>query len=334
MARPAGKNSIAVFLAAVLLFGGGLSFALETGTQQQTEKSIYARLRLDSILKTRSDSGLLAYYNDKNEPANFRAQALETILKDRPPPLSTSERILLQNGLAAPEPEIRTISARLIGTLKETALIRQVLEMADSDPDPGVKAEALITTRPWTKISHLYFLEKAVESESLKVRVEGVNSLGNLSAGELNPAIVGRVETFMGQGNPPELRKAAMGALYVWKRLEWEDLRDTMLDPGAPEGLRIYAMELSDKLPQALRVRMDLLRDVATSETSLRFVWQAFRRIKNTIKNDLDLNRSLAKLLSTTTQSNTAVDEIANYLKAQGYTLLRRDDGGWLVRGI
>lgn len=333
MARSAGKYSIAVFLAAVLLFGGGLSFALE-GDSQQTEKAVQARLRLDSILKSRSGADLLAYYTDSKEPACFRALALEAILKDRPTPLSTSERILLQNGLAAPESEIRTICARLIGTLKETALIRQVLEMADSDPDPGVKAEALITTRPWTKISHLYFLEKAVENDSLKVRVEGVNSLANLSAGELNPSIVGRVETFMGPGNPPELRKAAMGALYVWKRLEWEDLRDTMLDPGAPEGLRIFAMELSDKLPQALRVRMELLRDVATSETSLRFVWQAFRRIKNTIKNDLDLNRSLAKLLSTTTQSNTAVDDIANYLKAQGFTLLRRDDGGWLVRGI
>jgi hypothetical protein len=93
-------------------------------------------------------------------------------------------------------------------------------------------------------------------------------------------------------------------------------------------------MELSDRLPQALRVRLDLLRDVATSDSSLRFVWQAFRRIKGTIKNDQDLNKSLAKTLTGTSQSNTAVDEIAGYLKAQGITVMRRDDGGWSVRGI
>ncbi|TLN19752.1 hypothetical protein FDZ71_04765, partial [bacterium] len=227
MAKEKARTKIlASGLAVLALLAGAANCRAQAADPQRAEKLLMERLKLKSLLEEKHEARLLSFYADKAEPAPLRALALEAVFSPKAFPLSVTDRATLSEALLNPEPQVRLMAAKLIGRIKETNLIRQVLELADLDPDPEVKAEALVSARPWTRLTHLYFLEKAVESESEKVRVEAVNSLASLSAVELNPAMMAKVRSFSRPGQPDSLRKAAIGALYRWKSLEWGDLRE------------------------------------------------------------------------------------------------------------
>ena len=145
-----------------------------------TKASIDAHMEFDSIISTGDEPALMAFYEDKSKPAHYRAAALEVLFEGKRAPISGRDRAFLVNLLSDNDHEIRYMAAKIVGKVKEKYLVRQVLQLVVDDPAYTVRAQALVATRRWTKLTHLFFLEKALEDPSGKVRKEGIVSVGSL----------------------------------------------------------------------------------------------------------------------------------------------------------
>lgn len=292
--------------------------------------AVDAELEIERIIAKKEMAKIFAYFSDRTRPPNHRARAVRAYFTAKASPLQTADRDALASLLKDAEGPVRMAGAQMVGDLKEQALSRQVLELAASDADQNVRLAALIAVRPWTRLTHLYFLEGALDSRFENVQAEAVRSIALLSRSEVQPALVTRIERLLAPPNPPLVRRAALDALKVWGRLEWETLRQIIADGDTADSLRIYAIELSDGLPEAVSLRAPTLIDLVNRETSINIGWWAFRRLRAVARNDRAFVGGLARLLGSTTQYNTATAEMAGFLRTVGMKAEYRQ-GGWKV---
>jgi len=286
-----------------------------------------------SIISSGDKAAVEGFFKDKSKPPHYRAQALEVLFRGKRAPISGRDRAFLVSLLSDPDHEIRYMAAKIVGDVKEKYLVRQVLQLVVDDPDYTVRAQALIATRRWTMLTHLFFLEKALEDQNSKVRKEGIKSVGNLKVGALPPAVISRIEGISATDPAPEVRWAALDALMAWRRLTWDSISGLILDDNASEALRIHAIELSDNLPYAQKARLNALRDILLREQSIPLIWTAFQRVNVYLTDDPVVDDGLAELLKQTPLENSATVAIARHLKSRGY-FVERKDGSWYVRRI
>lgn len=292
--------------------------------------AVAAELEIERLILGGDQAKLAAYFSDKAKPAAHRARAARAYFKNRKPPLSSADRGLLVDFLSSTESSLRIEGAMLVGELKEQPLAKQVLVLAAEDPEEAVRLAALYAARPWTKMTHLYYLEGALNAPSEKVRAEAIKSIAMLSTNELQLGLISRISTFLQPSNSTEVRHAALDAMRRWGRLEWETLKQMMGDPATAESLRIYAIELSDGVAEAHAERNPVLMDIIKRESSIPLAWYAFRRLKEVARSDRSFVTSVAKLLSGVTQFNSATSEMATFLRSEGIKAEYKE-GAWTI---
>lgn len=294
--------------------------------------AVAADLEFRVLIAQADATKLQNYYQDLTRPDVLRARALRAIFRPKAGDFTADERVRLIAAMADRGSAVRIAAIQIIGQSKDQSLARQVLQIAAEDADTGVRVEAIRSARPWTRLSHLYFLETALNAESQEVRAEAVLSLGELQVRELSPALVEQVLKAARSDSSSLVRMAALDTLHAWRRLNWEMLRGMILDVTAPESLRVRALELSDDLPEAVQERPQLLVDLVGRESSVALAWGAFQRAKHSARNDRTFTQGLSTFLSNTGQRNAATEEIATFLRTTG---LRVDYsvGVWSVVG-
>ncbi len=300
------------------------------GSDSEVSEAVRAELDLQRILERGDEAELLAFYHDSTRPGPHRARTLRAVFDAKAGPLPSGERLVLIEALKDPAPAVRIAACQIVGALREQVLARQVLEMAADDPDEQVRLAALLGARPWTRLTHLYFLEAALSSKAENVRAEAIRSIAILKMREVSPALMERVSSLVGGENPPQVRRAALDALNGWNRLDWEMLRNVVADSTAPTGLRIYALQLSDKLADAVKLRTPALIDMMESETSVTIGWHIFSRLKSVARSNRKFVTGLSKLLDNATVNNAATDDMAGYLRSTGYNVTF-EEGAWKV---
>lgn len=315
---------------ALAALAAGTVCAAPLAPATQAGRAVVAQLEVDKLLTGGDPVKLLGYLKNRTNSAKHRAASLNAIFAAKTQPLNDDDRKTLSDALLDVEPAVRTQAVRLVGRFNEVELGRQVLELAANDRDQWVRLTALVAVRPWTRLTHLYFLEGALASKSDLVRAEAVTSIALLSSREVEPRLIARIAKMSDPSNPPAVRRASLHAMKSWGMLDWETLRQVIADQEAGETLRIDAIELSDTVAEAVNLRTPTLIDIVTRESSINLAWYAFRRLKNTARNDRVFVQGLAKLLAGTPLYNTATSDMAIFLKNVGVRSVYRD-GGWEV---
>lgn len=292
--------------------------------------AVDAELEIERILAKGDMAKVRDYFTNKQKPGNHRARALRAYYSGKKTPLSAQDSQVLGDQLIDIEGPVRMAAAQMVGDLKELGLSRQVLELAANDRDQNVRLVAIMAVRPWTRLTHLYFLEGALGAKSEVVQAEAIRSITLLSAREVQPALVDRIQSMVSSSHPPIVRRAALDAMKIWGRADWEMLRNIIADADTPESLRAYAVEVSDSIPEAVLERTPTLIDIVLRETSINLGWWAFRRLKSVARNDRVFIQGLSRLLSSTTQYNTATAEMASFLRSSGIRAEFKQ-GGWKV---
>lgn len=306
--------------------GGAVARAPLTGVGVAVD----AELEIERILAKGDMAKVRDYFTNGQKPGNHRARALRAYYSAKKTPLGQEDGKILGDQLIDIEAPVRMASAQMVGDLKEQALSRQVLELAANDRDQNVRLVALMAVRPWTRLTHLFFLEGALGAKSEVVQAEAIRSISLLSVREVQPALVDRIQSMLSSSHPPIVRRAALDAMKVWGRADWEMLRQIIADTDSPESLRAYAVEISDSVPEAVLERTPTLIDIVMRETSINLGWWAFRRLKSVARNDRAFIQGLSRLLGSTTQYNTATAEMASFLRSSGIRAEFKQ-GGWKV---
>lgn len=332
--RPSLSTLFVVVLVLTLCGAGGVAGAAESamGDRQPSdvERYVEAKLLLADLVRSSDLLRLYGFYADEAKPAPLRAVAFRALYRDKRPPLGAEDRARVVAAMEHGEAAIRTAAVQVVGLVNDQALVRQVLQLAAEDPSSDVRVSALRAVRPWTRISHLFFLEAAMDSGSDMVRAEAIRSVGELSFLEISPALIGRIESMSLAGNPPNVRRASLDTLHGWRRLSWEELQVTILDTSAPDSLRAHALELSDEMPGVARARAGLLVDLVVNETSLELVSRAFQRAKVVAKGDRAFVQGVVRYLKENPQRNAATEEMATFLRNSGFSVEYRS-GGWAI---
>ena len=302
--------------------------------KEKLSARVDAELELRALLASGDGAKLLAFYRDKSRPDIHRARAFLACFRGKKAPLPDTDRLLLVEALSDPSELLRLAAVQAAGEAGEQALTQQILQAGAAEGGtPAFQAQVLRAVRPFIRMTHLYFLESALDSPSEEVRAEAVATLGELAVREVPPTLTARVEKMLAGTEPSSVRWAALDTLARWRRLDWEDLRGVLLDLKAPEMLRIHALEVSDQVPEALVSRTPVLRDIVLAETSLPLAWRAFHRSQALGRGDREYIKSVGRLLQSTPQHNSAAEEMAGFLKSQGVAVELKD-GSWLVSGI
>lgn len=321
-----GTSLVLALCLAVAMAAGALARAPLTAVGIAVD----AELEIERILAKGDMAKVRDYFTNKTKPGNHRARAVRAYYSLKKAPLNPQDSQILGDLLIDIEGPVRMASAQMVGDLKEQALSRQVLELASNDRDQGVRLVAIMAVRPWTRLTHLYFLEGALGAKSEVVQAEAIRSITLLSVREVQPALVERIQGMLASNHPPVVRRAALDAMKVWGRVDWEMLRQVIADGESPESLRAYAVEMSDSVPEAVVERTPTLIDIVMRETSINLGWWAFRRLKSVARNDRTFIQGLSRLLGSTTQYNTATAEMASFLRSSGVRAEFRQ-GGWKV---
>lgn len=294
---------------------------------------VNAELELRAVIASGDGARLLAFYRDRTRPDLHRAKALLAVFQGKKAPLADTDRLVLVEALSDPSEILRLAAVQAAGETGEQALTQQILQAGAASGSPAFQAQVLRAVRPFIRMTHLYFLETALDSPSEEVRAEATATLGELAMREVPPTLVARVSNLLAGTEPSSVRWAALDTLARWKRLDWEELRGVLLDIKAPEMLRIHALELSDQVPEAIVSRTPVLRDIVITETSLPLAWRAFHRSQALGRGDREYIKSIGRLLQSTPQQNSAAEEMAGFLKGQGVTVELKD-GSWEVTGM
>lgn len=292
--------------------------------------AVEAELEIERILAGANPELLKTYFRNAEKPPYHRGRALRAYFGKKKIPVNDADRALLTDALGDAEVPVRLAGVKVTGDMREQSLVRTLLDLAANDPDLNVRKTALESARPWTRLTHLYFLEKALEDKADQVRAEAVASIANLSTKELTPPIVERIRGLLSPANPPLVRRAALDCMRRWGLLDWEMLRQVIADHYAAETLRIYAIKLSDDVQEGAGERIYTLTEILNREMSVNLGWWAFKRLKNVLRNDRNFHLSLGNLLISTTQMNSATWEIASFLKTVGVKAEYKG-GGWKV---
>ena len=292
--------------------------------------AVDAELEIERIITKANPEELKAYFKNRGKPGSHRGRAVRAYFGSRKPPLKNDDRALLQDLLSDADVPVRLAAVQIVGDLKEQALSRRILELASGDQDQSVRVAALISARQWTRLTHLFYLEAALNSKSDAVRAEAVRSIAILSPREVQPAMIARIQGLLAPENATNVRRAALDAMRTWGMVDWEMLRQIIADHGAAESLRIYAIEVSDSIPEAVAERAYTLLEIVNRETSINLGWWAFSRLRIVSRTDKSFHQGLGRLLASTTQLNTATSEMAVFLRSVG---LRAEykGGGWKV---
>lgn len=289
-------------------------------------------LEFRQILSKNDPEALRAYYNDRLRLDVYRARALTALHPDSEKTLDAQDRTELMGALADPAPLVRFAAVQALGRSGDAAFARQILQLAAEDTDPYVRAEALRAARPWTKLSHLYFLEAALRAEAPEVRVEALRSLAELKDKEISPAFRERLLVYLSPEQPPAVRLAVLETFHRWNRLTWSLLKGILVETREPETLRLRALELSDSLPEAVRERQGPLTEMVSRESSVALAYGAFQRLKTIDRNDKTFLRGISRFLENTGQRNNATEEIAAFLRSLGFRV-SYSVGAWQVAG-
>ncbi|GAB4278416.1 MAG: hypothetical protein Kow0092_34230 [Deferrisomatales bacterium] len=311
-------------MVAVVAWPGGSSRAASSPLAARVE----AELRLDDALSRGDRLALERMAAEEALPGEVRGRALWALWCGPGAESAAAGRARLSPALGDPAPEVRRAAARAVARRGERALERSVLRLAAEDPDPEVRREALRAVRPWSRQGHLYFLEQALASPWPTVQAEALGNLARLPRGELPPA-VGRTVRELAVAGDPRARFRAFDALEAWGWLEWGPVRAALLDRGAPDPLRLRALEAGEALADPEEWRRVLL-DLLAAESSRLVAGQAFRRLRQAGPADPDLPGTVARRLSHASQKDAATEAMAAYLRDRGYRVAYRA-GAWAV---
>lgn len=270
---------------------------------------------------------LEALLSDQGAGEGARARALLALGRAWPTPLPGSARLRLRNLLADPASPVRRAAVRLVRERKERPLEREVLKLVAEDPDPGVRAEALDAVEPWTRPTHLYFLEAALGSDDPGVRARAVRNLGRLAARDLRPELRGRIRQWVAGGDP-RVRAAALRTLAAWGELTDAALMGVLSDPDAPEFLVLSAVEVAQGRRSADLA--EALTGALEGATSLRVAWASFEWLRENAPTEQRVYPALARILDGETRTNRALETFARHLESAGYRV-EHGKVGWRV---
>ncbi len=293
------------------------------------------RLQLEALIAEagagKNDNDLRAYLRDTAKPGVLRARALDEIFRGLEPPLVKEHVALLGDILGDASPQVYRTAIRLVGEKSEESLVKEVLAFLERDVDWRIKVDALKATRRWTRLSHMIFLQKALTSESQNVLAEAVRSISRLRVHELSPQVGGEIAVFLEPKYLPHLRSAALSALKRWDRVDWNMLQALILDETASESLRAYAIDMTDDIAEAVRMRPPVLLEIMTTESSLLLLWRSFTRLRSIAQNEPDFIGGVADFLAATRQYNVATQSMAAFLRNNSM-VVKYVSGAWVVK--
>jgi len=315
------------------------------GLSSSSADGLKSRLKAEILLnKAKKASNLSTFetlYLSDNTSPEIRGKALTAMIAGVPPeddakekeqtsPLVITEdkRLKLLKAFQDADAPVRAAAVRLVGEAGDKVLEKNVLKLAAEDPDPTVNVEALKAVRPWTRPSHLFFLDKASSSSYPQVQAEALISLTQLYYEETPPEIVEHVK-LLADSSPSNLVKLrAMQTLAAWKRLPWEDLRAFIVISKTNEELWIDALKLCAGYPPIQR--NELLLDVIEKNKTSRGVWTAYEIMKNASTAGNEFPEALADYLTASGKDNAMNRDIADFLSQKGY---RAEYGasGWVI---
>jgi hypothetical protein len=309
-------------LGTVALARGGVEHSISDLVQEQ--------MAFDGLVLAGEEASLKAYLQDLTKPGRLRARALYECFNGVEPPLVERHRVLLGQMLDDPADEVVLAAMRLASESREESLLKQLLGFIEKDVDWRLKVQAIRSVRPWTRLTHMFFLGQALDSDSQDVLAEAVRSIGELRIHELAPSVVERITMFLEPENLPHLRSAALNALKGWGRVDWEMLRALILDDTAPESLRAYAIEMTDDLSEAVRMRPPVLMEIVERESSLPLMWRAFSRLRTIASSEADFIGGVAAFLGASPQLNVATKSMAVFLRSHSMAV-SYNSGSWKV---
>ncbi len=288
-----------------------------------------AVVRLERARAAGDREALWALADGPEVPEPVRARALLAACRGLRAPLGRDTRARLARALGSPSPRVRQAAVRAVGRSGARLLERAVLELL-ADPDPAVRAEVLDAVEPWTRLGHLYYLERALGDPDPRVRARAVRNLGCLDARDLRPELYRRVRETVGKGTWAE-RDAALRALARWGRLDLAAVRDVLSDPRSAEPVLLTALALCRDLPSS-RERDALVLDQIRRSRGFRVAWAAFRLLREGAAPQEEVGAEVARFLAGLPDRHAGARAMAAYLTSLGYRV-EHAAGAWRVGG-
>ena len=286
-----------------------------------------AVVRLERARAAGDREALWALAGDPQAPEPVRARALLAACRGLRAPLGRNTRARIARALESPSPRVRQAAVRAVGRSGARLLERAVLERL-ADPDPEVRAEVLDAVEPWTRLGHLYYLERALGDPDPGVRARAVRNLGVLDARDLRPDLYRRVRDTVGDGTWAE-RDAALRALARWGRLDLAAVRDVLSDPGSSEPVLLTALSLCRDLPPSAE-RDALVLDQIRRSRGFRVAWAAFRLLREGAGPQERVGAEVARFLAGLPDRHAGARAMAAYLVSLGYRV-EYAAGAWRV---